>query len=63
MKLEGKVSIVASGGQGNGEGIVRCLAEEGSDVAVVNGETAGRMAGEVKAMGCKALPAAALIIR
>ena len=42
MKLKDKVAIVAGGGQGIGEGIVRCLAEEGADVAVVeiNGDTA-----------------------
>ncbi|MBI2847889.1 MAG: SDR family NAD(P)-dependent oxidoreductase, partial [Chloroflexi bacterium] len=34
MKLEGKVAIVTGGGQGIGEGIVRCLAEEGADVVI-----------------------------
>ncbi|HEY90319.1 MAG TPA: SDR family oxidoreductase [Dehalococcoidia bacterium] len=58
MKLEGKVAIVAGGGQGIGEGIVRCLAEEGADIAIadINGETARKVAGEVKSMGRKALP-------
>ena len=58
MKLEGKVAIVAGGGQGIGEGIVKCLAEEGADVAVVdiNGDTAGKIADEVKSMGRNALP-------
>ena len=58
MKLEGKVAIVTGGGQGIGEGIVRCLAEEGADVAVVdiNGDTARKVADEVKSMGRKALP-------
>ena len=57
MKLEGKVAIVAGGGQGIGEGCVKCLAEEGADVAVIdiNGETARKMADEVKSMGRKAL--------
>ena len=57
MKLEGKAAIVAGGGQGIGEGIVRCLAEEGADVAVVdiNGDTAKKVADDVKAMGRKAL--------
>jgi len=61
MKLEGKVAIVTGGGQGIGEGIVRCLAEEGADVAVVdiNSETARKMADEVKSMGGKALPVVA----
>ena len=53
MKLEGKVAIVTGGGQGIGEGIVRCLADDGADVAVVdlNGDTAAKVADEVKAMG------------
>ena len=61
MKLEDKVAIVAGGGQGIGEGIVRCLAEEGADVAIVdiNGDTAGKVADEVKSMGRKALPVVA----
>ena len=61
IKLEGKVAIVTGGGQGIGEGIVRCLAEEGADVAVVdiNSEPARKMADEVKSMGRKALPVVA----
>lgn len=57
MKLEGKVAIIAGGGQGIGEGIVRCLAEEGSDIAVVdiNGDAAGQTAREVEAQGRRAL--------
>ncbi len=58
MKLEGKVAIVAGGGQGIGEGIVRCLAEEGADVAVVDikSDTAKKVADAVKSMGRKSLP-------
>jgi meso-butanediol dehydrogenase/(S,S)-butanediol dehydrogenase/diacetyl reductase len=61
MKLEGKVAIVAGGGQGIGEGIVRCLAEEGADIAVIdiNGDTGKKMAKQVKVMGRKALPVVA----
>ena len=57
MKLEGEAAIVAGGGQGIGEGIVKCLAEEGANVAVVdiNGDNANKVADEVKAMGRKAL--------
>jgi NAD(P)-dependent dehydrogenase (short-subunit alcohol dehydrogenase family) len=53
MKLTDKVAIVAGGGQGIGEGIVRCLAEEGAGVAVVdnNGDNARKVADDVKAMG------------
>ncbi|HEY90747.1 MAG TPA: SDR family oxidoreductase [Dehalococcoidia bacterium] len=61
MKLEGKVAIVAGGGQGIGEGIVRCLAEEGANIALVdiNSETAEKISDEVKSMGRKALPVVA----
>ena len=57
MKLEDKAAIVAGGGQGIGEGIVKCLAEEGANIAVVdiNGDNAKKVADEVKAMGRKAL--------
>jgi len=61
LKLEGKVALVSGGGQGIGEGIVRCLAEEGADVAVVDieGVHARRVAGDVAAMGRQALPVVA----
>jgi len=57
MKLEGKVAVVAGGGQGIGEGIVRCLAEEGADVAVVDisRDTATKVADEVKLMERRSL--------
>jgi len=57
MKLEGKITIVAGGGQGIGRGIVLCLAEEGADVAVVdiNRDNARKVADEVKALGRKSL--------
>jgi len=65
MKLEGKVAIVAGGGQGIGEGCVKCLAEEGADVAVVdiNNEIAEKAANDVKAMGRRALPVIADLTR
>ncbi|MCP4755029.1 MAG: SDR family oxidoreductase [Proteobacteria bacterium] len=58
MKLEGKVAIVTGGGQGIGEGIVLCLAEEGADVAVfdINRESTDGVVDAVKSMGRKALP-------
>jgi len=61
MRLKGQVAIVAGGGQGIGEGIVRCLAEEGADIAVfdINGDTARKVAEEVKKMGLRALPVTA----
>lgn len=57
MKLEGKVAIVTGGAQGIGEGIVKCLADEGADIAIadINDEKATRMADSVKAKGRKAL--------
>jgi|TARA_Y100000310_G_scaffold345704_1_gene468528 meso-butanediol dehydrogenase/(S,S)-butanediol dehydrogenase/diacetyl reductase len=57
MKLEGRVAVVTGGGQGIGEGIVRCLANEGADVVVVdlNGDTAAKVADEVVALGRKSL--------
>jgi len=61
MKLNDKVAIVAGGGQGIGEGCVRCLAEEGANVAVVdvNGDTAREITERVTRMGRKALAVAA----
>jgi NAD(P)-dependent dehydrogenase (short-subunit alcohol dehydrogenase family) len=61
MKLQGQVAIVAGGGQGLGEGIVRCLAEEGANISVIdiNGEQAGKVAEQVGKMGLKALPVTA----
>ena len=61
MKLQGQVAIVAGGGQGIGEGIVRCLAEEGADIAVVdiNGDIAREVAKQISKMGLKALPVTA----
>lgn len=57
MKLKGKVALVAGGGQGIGEGISLCLAEEGADVAIadINAENAKKVAGKTEALGRKAL--------
>ena len=57
MKLKGKVALVAGGGQGIGEGISLCFAEEGADVAIadINAENAKKVAEKIEAMGCKAL--------
>lgn len=57
MKLQGKVAIVTGGGRGIGEGIGRCLAEEGADVAVVDldGANARSVANAVRALGRKSL--------
>ena len=57
MKLQDRAALVAGGGQGIGEGIVRCMAEEGANIAIadINGENAAKLADELKAMGRKAL--------
>jgi len=57
MKLLDKIAIVAGGGQGIGEGIVRCLAKEGANIAIVdiNGDNAKKVADEVESMGRKSL--------
>jgi NAD(P)-dependent dehydrogenase (short-subunit alcohol dehydrogenase family) len=57
MRLQGKVAIVTGGGRGIGQAIVRCLAEEGADVAVfdVNEENAKKVADEIGAFGRKSL--------
>lgn len=36
MRMKGKVAAVTGGAQGIGAGIVRCLAEEGADVAIID---------------------------
>jgi NAD(P)-dependent dehydrogenase (short-subunit alcohol dehydrogenase family) len=57
MKLKGKVAAVTGGGAGIGEGIVKCLAEEGADVAVIDisKDNAEKVSAGVKAMGCRSL--------
>ena len=57
MKLEGKVVIVAGAGPGIGEGIVKVLASEGADIAVVdiNEAEAKRIAEDVKKADRKAV--------
>ena len=57
MKLKGKVALIAGGGQGIGEGISLCLAEEGADVAIadIKGDNAKRVAEKAKSLGRKVL--------
>jgi NAD(P)-dependent dehydrogenase (short-subunit alcohol dehydrogenase family) len=56
LKLQGKVALVTGGGAGIGRGIIRCLAEEGADIAIVdvNSTNAQKVADEIKAHGVKA---------
>jgi len=57
MNLADRAVLVAGGGQGIGEGIAKCMAEEGANVSVadINGDNASKVADAVKAMGRKAL--------
>lgn len=57
MKLEGKIAAVTGGGAGIGEGIVRCLAEEGADVAVIDisKDNAEKVSAGIKAMGRRSM--------
>ena len=57
MKLENKVAIVTAAGRGIGRSIAVCLAEEGADLVVnsYSEDTTARTAGEVEALGRKAL--------
>ena len=57
MKLKDQVALIAGGGQGIGEGITLCLAEEGADVAVVDikAEQAQKVAEKAETLGRKTL--------
>ena len=57
MKLENRVAIVTAAGRGIGRSIAVCLAEEGADLVVnsYSEDTTARTAGEVEALGRKAL--------
>lgn len=57
MKLKDQVALIAGGGEGIGEGITLCLAEEGADVAVVDikAEQAQKVAEKAETLGRKTL--------
>jgi meso-butanediol dehydrogenase / (S,S)-butanediol dehydrogenase / diacetyl reductase len=57
MKLKDKVALIAGGGQGIGEGIAFCLAEEGADVAIadIHIDHARKVAEKVESLGRKSL--------
>ncbi|GAG41498.1 unnamed protein product, partial [marine sediment metagenome] len=65
MKLENKVGIVTGGGRGIGRGISMCLAEEGADIVLadIDIESAEQTAGEIEAMGRRALVVRTDIVR
>ena len=58
MRLAGKVAVVTGGGSGIGRGIVLAMAQEGADIAIPDIQVinADKVAGEVRALGRKALP-------
>ncbi|MBU2645196.1 SDR family oxidoreductase [bacterium] len=57
MKVKDKIAIVTGGGGGLGEGIARCLAEEGAHVAVSDYQLdlAEKVAGKVRETGRRAI--------
>jgi NAD(P)-dependent dehydrogenase (short-subunit alcohol dehydrogenase family) len=57
MRLAGKVAVVTGGGSGIGRGIVLAMAQEGADIAIpdIQVMNADKVAGEVRALGRKAL--------
>jgi meso-butanediol dehydrogenase/(S,S)-butanediol dehydrogenase/diacetyl reductase len=57
MRLAGKVAVVTGGGSGIGRGIALAMAQEGADIAIpdIQVMNADKVAGEVKALGRKAL--------
>jgi NAD(P)-dependent dehydrogenase (short-subunit alcohol dehydrogenase family) len=57
MRLAGKVAVVTGGGSGIGRGIVLAMAQEGADIAIPDIQVinADKVAGEVRALGRKAL--------
>ncbi len=61
MRLEGKVALVTGSGRGIGRETALTLAREGADVIVndLSIETAEKVAGEVRALGRRALPVVA----
>jgi NAD(P)-dependent dehydrogenase (short-subunit alcohol dehydrogenase family) len=63
VRFEGKVAVVTGSGQGIGEAYAKGLAARGATVVVadLNGEQAGRVAGEITATGQSALAVGPLL--
>ncbi len=57
MKLSGKTALITGAASGIGLSIARSMAREGASVAIadINGEAAGRAAGEIAALGGRTL--------
>jgi 3-oxoacyl-[acyl-carrier protein] reductase len=57
MKLQGRIAIVTGGGSGFGEGIAKLFSQEGASVVVadIRGETAERVAQEIRSSGGNAV--------
>ena len=59
MDLEGRVALITGASRGLGQGIARCLAEEGADIVVNyqrNKEGAEQTVADVEAFGRRAIP-------
>ena len=61
--IEGKVALVTGGGRGLGKAICLALAREGADIALTDLQAADETAGEIEALGQKAMAFSADVTR